>query len=370
MEDIEWPLTSVLVEYSGAIFCPRESTDMLDVFCNFRVSIFFVLLITPSLVVAQPAACGSPFFNDLAQYLGLSEHQTRLEQGDVIHTALLADEQLPEEIVAVGAMLLVRGVEPRTVINAFMADETFRKVHKVERFQALSESEQVTFTFGQLTVEPESDLARAFRNPDRNFNLSLQESANLKAVNVKGKQGIWEAEQVWRNILENRLESFIDSGVRGIKSYSGSHTRGFTPATELTTAIKSFSFLEKQFPLFVSALSAPSSVPEPEFSRQYFWLETQFDNQSLWALSSELRLLRKDSAMASDLHFYASRGYFSMLTIIGVVPYCDHSLAFAVNHTYTDAVLGFAAGFKRRVGRKRVAEALSLHLETVRLQLE
>ncbi|RLA45532.1 MAG: hypothetical protein DRR06_07095 [Gammaproteobacteria bacterium] len=334
------------------------------------VSIFFVLLTTPSLAVSQPAACGSPFFNDLAQYLGLSEHQTRLEQGDVVHTALLTDEQLPEEIVAVGAMLLVRGVAPRTVINGFMADETFRKVHEVERYQALSESEQEAFTFGQLTVEPESDLARAFRNPGRNFNLSLLESANLKAVNVKGKQGVLGAEQVWRNILENRLESFIGSGVRGIKPYFDSHGKEVSPAKELTSAIESFSFLENQFPLFVGGLLAPSSAPEPEFDQQYFWLETEFDNQNLWALSSELRLLQKESALASDLHFYASRGYFSMLTIIGVVPYCDHSLAFAVNHTYTDAVLGFAAGFKRRVGRKRVAEALSLHLETVRLQLE
>ena len=84
----------------------------------------------------------------------------------------------------------------------------------------------------------------------------------------------------------------------------------------------------------------------------------------------EQRLLRGDSALGADLHFYASRGYNSMQTFIGAVPYGAHSLVFAVNHTFTDEVLGFASRLRKHVARSRIAETLAGHLEEVRRQIE
>lgn|GEM_PF-2184154 len=43
---------------------------------------------------------------------------------------------------------------------------------------------------------------------------------------------------------------------------------------------------------------------------------------------------------------------------------------FAINHTFTDQVTGFASDLKRSVARKEIASRLARHLETVREKLK
>lgn len=339
-------------------------------FSRLRLAIFCVLLIMPALLAAEESVSSYSFSDNLIKHLGLLKHKALLQQGGAIHTGLLIDKDdkdLPEEISVVGAMLLVRDVSPEKVIKAFMHSEIFKEVYEVERNSAFSDIENNNYTFGRLSLDPEFKLARAFRNPGRRYNLSADEAQQLKSVVVTGNS-IRAAEKVWHKIFEKRLDSFIDTGVNGIKPYVAAKNKQVSPATELNTAIKSSSFLNDQFPRFLSALPVP--LQPSEFDQQYFWIETEFDDQNVWALSTELRMLQVDSAIAADLHFYATRGYYSMLTFIGVVPYGEHSLVFAINHTYTDAITGFLASIKQRMGRKHVAELLSRHLELVRLRFE
>lgn len=339
--------------------------SLISLFC-------FALLFVSSQLVAETETSDKKFLKILAEHIGILDFQTTLEKGHVVHTALLNDDQLPEEVVAVGAMLLVKNVSPSEVIKAFMDTEIFREVYNVERYQALTKlsTAQESAEFGQLALGSEVNLKRELRKPERKYNLSVQEAKNLAAINVKAKQAIVKAENVWRDILRNRLLSFSLSGVSNIEPYFHSRSNQFSPAKELNSAIKSSTFLENQFPGFLKVLANPSEASQTAFDQQYFWLETEFDDKSVWALDTELRMLQENSAIAADLQYYVSRGYYSMLTFIGVVPYGDQSLVFAINHTYTDAVLGFASGIKKSVGRKQIAESLSHHLELVRLRLK
>ena len=328
------------------------------------------LLTLPALVVAQPVSPGDGLAADLMRYLGLTDHGTLLEQGDVVHSGLLTEEQLPEEVDAVGAMLLIRGVHPDLVIDAFMHSETFRQVHDIGRYGALTDPEERSDNFGELTLGSGLDLNRLARQPMRYYNVSRQEADMLMGTDTTGPQNTIAVTTTWRSILLGRLESFLEGGIPQIPSYVRQKGIEVSPTAELNSALRGSAFLEDEFPTFLGALMEPSEAVEAGIAQEYFWLETDFDGERVWALSAQSRLLLDDSAVAADVQFYASRGYNAMVTFIGVVPYGTHSLAFAINHTYTDEVLGFASGLKKRIARSRMTKSLTAHLEEVRRRLE
>lgn len=301
-------------------------------------------------------------------HLGLGEFAEMLEAGDVIYSGLLGEDELAEEVSAVGAMILVRGVSPEVVVDAFLDTDTFREVHDIGRHGALPEAEEITYAFEELALDTEFDVAALARDPVRDYNLSDSEIAFFSGVGSDAHAAA--AINAWYSVLEGRLESYLTGGIAEIANYARRRGGEVSPAEEIFAALHASTYLETEFPRFIDSLSEPSRPYASEFDQEYFWLETDFDGQRVWALSVEQRLLRDDSALGADLHFYASRGYNSMLTFIGAVPYGEHALIFAVNHTFTDEVLGFASRLRKHVARSRIAESLAGHLEEVRRQIE
>ena len=99
------------------------------------------------------------------------------------------------------------------------------------------------------------------------------------------------------------------------------------PRVELRSALASLSFVPDAFPGVLEQLAAA----DPECS--YYWMERSIEREQVLVLSAELRTRGAASALGADIHFYASSEYNSMLTLVGVIPYADASLVFAVNHT-------------------------------------
>jgi hypothetical protein len=58
-----------------------------------------------------------------------------------------------------------------------------------------------------------------------------------------------------------------------------------------------------------------------------------------------------------------------MLTLVGVIPYADASLVFAVNHTFTDQVTGMGSSVRHSIARNLVASQLAQQLEETRKRL-
>jgi hypothetical protein len=58
-----------------------------------------------------------------------------------------------------------------------------------------------------------------------------------------------------------------------------------------------------------------------------------------------------------------------MLTLIGVIPYGEDWMVFAINHTFTDQVRGFGSSARRAIGRDLVAKELGKHLAETRRRL-
>src|SRR5580765_2162316 len=79
------------------------------------------------------------FTGELMRYLGLdpTARLPELEKGAVVHNGVSSQEKLADEVVAAGALLLVRGKDASAVVDAFLHAETFLRVHQVRRYQAL-----------------------------------------------------------------------------------------------------------------------------------------------------------------------------------------------------------------------------------------
>jgi len=146
--------------------------------------------------------------------------------------------------------------------------------------------------------------------------------------------------------------------------------RRVSPGKELQLAIKQVGFLEPEFPELLAALRGqPPKAGAGDVQRGDFWLEVPFGDIRVLSLASELRFSDTDRALAADMHFYASRGYNAMLTVMGVVPYLSGSLVFAITHLFTDEVLGYTSTIKRAAARQQTAAQLVRHLEAVRATL-
>lgn len=308
----------------------------------------------------------------ILQHLGLNAAASlpALNAGKVVHSGLKTAAEPPEEVSAVGAMLLVEGVPPAQVVAAFVAPDTFTRAHKVRRQQAIGSKADRGAIFRDLTVGDEQGVKHLLTQPARYFNLSRDEAARAVAAGQAPGDARAHASGVMADILDSRLRQFRAQGLKGAPDYVRADGRRVSPGAELQVAIRQIGFLEAEFPdLLKSLRGEPPGRGAADVQRADFWLEVPFVDLRVLSLASELRQSSADRALATDLHFYASRGYNSMLTVVGVVPYRSGSLVFAITHLFTDEVLGYVSAIRRAAAREQAAAQLRRHLEAVRATL-
>src|SRR4249919_2173459 len=109
--------------------------------CIAAAAVLMLQLLLPATSLgAEPpkAADGKALAGKLLSYLGLDQaKRAQLESGDVVDNGLSGQEQLPEEIVAAGAMVLVKAPNASAVVDAFLDAQTFLRIHGVQRYRAL-----------------------------------------------------------------------------------------------------------------------------------------------------------------------------------------------------------------------------------------
>ena len=310
-------------------------------------------------------ADGTHFTGELMRYLGLdpTKRLPELENGAVVNNGVPSQEKLADEIVAAGAMLLVRGKEASAVVDAFLHSETFLQVHQVKRYQALRPDAGDSSAFGELPLPDSKRVAELVKAPRRSLNLSVAEADRLARLNPATPDLAGRARNVFADILGARLRTYAARGVAGIEPYVRENGRVVDPRVELRSALASLLFVRNAFPSVLEQIAAPG----PECS--YYWMERSVERETVLALSAELRNRGATSALGVDLHFYASSQYNSMLTLVGVIPYADASLVFAVNHTFTDQVTGMGSSVRHSIARNLVASQLAQQLEETRKRL-
>ena len=286
-----------------------------------------------------------------------------LENGAVVHNGVPSQEKLADEAAAAGSMLLVRGREASAVIDAFLHAETFLEVHQVKRHQALEPNAGDGSAFASLPFPGSERVAELVKAPRRSLNLSVAEGERLARLDLAAPDLAGRARAAFAEILAARLRSYAARGVAGVEPYVREGGQVVDPRVELRTALASLAFVQREFQGFLDRLGAGGS------DLTYYWMERSVERMTVLVLSAELRSRGATAALGADLHFYASREYNSMLTAVGVIPYADGSLVFAVNHTFTDQVTGLGSTVRRAVARNLVASELARQLEETRKRL-
>jgi len=339
---------------------------------SFAAAVVLMLL----LPVASPGAeardapDGKSLAGKLLSYLGLDQaKRAQLESGDVVNNGLTGRQQLPEEIVAAGAMLLVKAPDAGAVVDAFLHAETFLRIHRVQRYQALGGGTAELGAFSTMPLPDVGRLQELVNAPARNLNLSPVEAEKLKSLSPTAKDLDGRVRSTLAEIFAARLNAYAREGLPGVQPYVRANGEVVNPAAELRNAIRGLAFLADEFPGFVDALGAPSSGANSRLTRQYYWMERRVEAGNVLALSAELRRQEPRTAIGADVHFYASREYNAMLTLIGVMPYGEEWMVFAINHTFTDQVQGFGSSARRAIGRDRVANELGKQLAETRRRL-
>lgn len=335
-------------------------------------AVMLMLVMTATSPVAQPSAIpdGKSLAGKLLGYLGLDQgKRAQLESGEVVHNGLSGREQLPEEIVAAGAMLLVTAPEAGAVIDAFLHAETFLRIHQVQRYQILREGSGELTAFNTLRLPDLSRLREIVKAPASNMNLDTTEADKLKGLDPTAGDLEQRVLTVLAEIFSARLNAFVRQGFAGVQPYVRANGESVDPASELRTAVRGLVVLADEFPGFVESLGAPASGAKPQLARQYYWMERRVETDNVLALSAESRRRDARAAIGADVHFYASRDYNAMLTLIGVLPYEKEWMVFAINHTFTDQVRGFGSSVRRAIGRNLVATELGKQLVETRRRL-
>ena len=326
-----------------------------------------VLVLAIALAPSAPAraADASAFTTALMRYLGLdpAKRLSDLEKGVVVHNGVSDQEKLPDEVAAAGAMLLVRGKSADDVIAAFLHAETFLEVHQVKRYKALQADGGDGSAFADLPLPDPGNVAELVKAPRRVLNLSVSEGESLSRLDGASPGLAGRVRTVLAEILAARLRAYAAQGLEGVVPYVRENGQVVDPRIELRAALSGLAFTGETFPGFLDELT---TAKKP---RTYYWMERSVDKAQVLVLSAELRRREGAAALGADLHFYASREYNSMLTLVGVVPYADAAFVFAVNHTFTDQVTGMGSSMRRSYARNMVASGLAKQLEATRTRL-
>ncbi len=335
----------------------------------FRSIAAAAILIGTSAGAAAQSPDGKALAAELFTYLGLDQTKRgQLQAGEVVHNGLSKAERLPEEIVAAGAMLIVKAPNAAAVVDAFLHSETFERIFQVRRQQALQGGRVELAAFSTLPTPDAGQLRDIVKAPARYLNLSKSEAESLKSLGTTTDDLQARFRTSFGQILSARLHEFVKRGLAGVQPYVRDNGNVVNPAAELGNAIRSLAFLSDEFPGFVDALGKPSGASSA-LLQNYYWMQRPADKENVLTLSVEYRQKQAKAAVGADVHFYASRDYNSMITVIGVVPYGADWMVFALNHTFTDQVTGFGSSVRRAVGRDLVATELGKQLAETRRRL-
>jgi hypothetical protein len=363
---------ATLTPRGGIVKSARRPMKHLTSWISFTAAVVLMLLLPVASPGAGPpkAPDGKSLAGKLLSYLGLDQaKRAQLESGEVVNNGLSGREQLPEEIVAAGAMLLVKAPEAGAVVDAFLHAETFLRIHRVQRYQALGGGSVELAAFSTMPLPDLGRLQELVKEPARNLNLNTAEAEKLKSLSSTASDLESRVRSSLAEIFAARLSAYAREGLPGVQPYVRVNGEVVNPAVELRTAIRGLAFLADEFPGFVDALGAPTSGPSPRLTRQYYWMERRVETDNVLALSAEFRRRDARVAIGADVHFYASREYNAMLTLIGVIPYGEEWMVFTLNHTFTDQVQGFGSSARRAIGRRLVAAELGKQLAETRRRL-
>lgn len=347
-----------------------------------RFLLIFLLSVSPfpGRVAAQESLCGAErakLIDQMMFHLGFdpSYKVSMVKEGRILHTAMPEFEQLPEDLVVTGAMLVIRR-PMQEVVEAFLDEETLHQGQGVVQHQnipaELADSGLATAFGGVNFVQTEgSEVEKLLEfKHGHQFNLSQEELNRFRAISSRDRAASEKVSSQYRTLMEERYKAYRQKGLRGIAPYVRKGGKIVSAAEELIAAVEAATFLRQYFPAFVTALLQYPQKQEGVTGHRYFWIKKTVEGRPVYVLCTHTLALQDSFSVAADMQFYVGHSYNALLTFIGAFDCNKDTLVVAVNHTFTEQVTGLGSSIKKKVGRKVVAEEMARQFEDLRTMLE
>jgi hypothetical protein len=317
------------------------------------------------------------FIDDAMRYLSFDDsHKKDLLAGKVLFSGMPDMEVLDEQLAVAGVMLVINR-PMHEIVELILAGEAFRGNDKIIDVGLISDevsADGVTlsgFRNVQFTKNEETEIDRLLQvGPGTEYNFSKGELAKFRALQASPDNAIESVSALYRDILLQRCQTYMQSGIQGIADYQRGENSVVSPSKELAIATDTAWFLKKHFPDFHQVIvSFPRSTQEG-IRHRFYWMKQIIDQRPHLALSHNTIQVSENYAIALNVHYYASHSYNAIHTLVGLVPFNGNTLVLSSNRTFTDKVLGFASRHKRRVGRKIVAGLMADKFTNLKQMLE
>lgn len=330
------------------------------------------------------ASTAAPTITQLMADLGFKpELEQHMRNGRVLTAGMPEMENTDRELAASAVMLVVRRPLAE-VIEAYMDGEVFRINEKITDWheidwrdangnQADAESLDAELALlGYIATEKSEAKKLLKAQPGDSFNLAAFEMEQIKKLRNQG-DAVTLASNAYRTILTARLHAYLDDGLEGIAPYERKGGKQIRPDKDISIAVNSFGFLDKNFPEFKALLTSFPKDMEREtetIEHRFYWLKQLSAERSQFVLAHHMAELQDQYAVIVEQQYYVGHSYNTMVALIGCVPYENGTVVFYTNRFFTDQITGFASGTKRNIGRERLEKTVSTFLEKLRTELE
>jgi hypothetical protein len=167
-----------------------------------------------------------------------------------------------------------------------------------------------------------------------------------------------------------RWRAYRKNGLKGIATYDRGDGTEANPGGELRKATLDSKVLTRYFPeLYKALLNYPSRLPVGA-EEKFFWLNREVQGRPTAILVHRVMLSAGTGGVIISRQFYAGHSYNSNQLTIACLPYCDGSLVFYTNRTFTDQVAGSGSSLKHSIGDEQERGEMVKLLKSLRKALK
>jgi hypothetical protein len=299
---------------------------------------------------------------ELVRFLGFGDDAVqRMEQGEIVSVSEADLEGSKKGLAIALAMIIPHGIGDCT--EAFAGPEMFRLDPGVLDFSRIT-IEDPAGSFSSVKFS-----AAETREAKNLISAKAGSEFNLASTDLERIRSAGNADGGMRKVLSTRFRSYVAKGLTGIEPYQRSAKSSASPAEELIIALDHSPMVETHLPQLHTYLRAyPASKPEGVEDR-YYWVKRTVQDRPSFSLLHWTLVVEPEFAFLSEREFYVEHTYNSMQVFFGVLPFKNGVIVFYLNRTFTDQVAGFASGLAHKIGRGRMAEAITKNFEDMRTGL-
>ena len=289
----------------------------------------------------------------------------QIDQGEIITQAIqeVTEKELAMSVAVYLPASLDKVVEYMRSVDFFAIDSNVTTYGVIPNNANANDFKG--FTFSSKPLNEVTDLL-SIAETDA-FNLSSPEISSIAALkdalaNVDKNTLVKKVSEKYREILQQRWQSYKDKGLKGIADYSRNEGVA-SPSAELNSSAESCKALTHNFPELSHVwnnypVSLPSGIEE-----HFYLINRLVESRPTAILAHSILQITKSGALIVGRQFYVGHSYNSSTMCAGILPYRAGTLVYYIESTSTDQVAGIAAGLTHIIGREQLKDQMIKHLE-------